>query len=255
MTNPILVERDGDVAIVTLNRPDRLNALSSDLMKNLIITFDELKRDDSLVAVILTGAGRAFCAGLDLDELSAGGPMNFDLDNEHDIQSAILDFDRPIIGAINGVAATGGFELALWCDVLILSDQARFMDTHAKGVGLIPGWGLSQRLSRTIGIYRAREISLTGNPLSAERAYEWGLANRVVAPDELLPTCKALAADMATCDRTTLFRYKRVINEGAGMDLDAALNYERLAMDLHSASRSGDRIKAWRKNVSDKKDS
>ena len=130
----------------------------------------------------------------------------------------------------------------------MVSEQARFADTHAR-VGLIPGWGLSQRLSRTIGIYRARELSFTGNFLSAEQANEWGLVNRVVPADELLDTCKGLAADMASCDRTTLKRYKRVINEGAGMDLDAALKYERFGMDLHSAGQASDAIAERKERV------
>lgn len=207
-------------------------------MKELVLTFRALQQDDELAAVIITGAGKAFCAGLDLNELSEKGLDEFSLGGEYDIQAAILEFDRPVIGAINGVAATGGFELTLWCDVLIASESARFGDTHAR-VGVLPGWGLSQRLQRMIGINRARELSFTGNFLSAEKAESWGLVNRVVSPDELLPTCEALANDMASCHRNTLIRYKRVINEGAGMDLAAALKYERFAMDLHSASQPG----------------
>ncbi|WP_159819287.1 enoyl-CoA hydratase-related protein [Colwellia sp. 20A7] len=154
-----------------------------------------------------------------------------------DVQAAIRGFDRPIIGAINGVAVTGGFELALWCDVLIVSPEAKFADTHAR-VGVIPGWGLSQRLSRLIGINRERELSFTGNFLSASKAENWGLVNRIVESEALLPICKALAEDMASCDRQTLVRYKQIINEGAGMDLDNALKYERLGTELHSASQT-----------------
>lgn len=244
--NNVLVEKKNNIAIVTLNRPDSMNALSSALMKELTLTFRKLQEDNDVAAVILTGAGKAFCAGLDLRELSEDGLGNFSLNGEYDIQAAILEFDRPIIGAINGVAATGGFELTLWCDVLIASDLARFADTHAR-VGLVPGWGLSQRLQRIIGVNRARELSFTGNFLSAEKAERWGLVNSVVALEDLLPTCETLAEDMASCDRTTLVRYKRVINEGAGMDLAGALKYERFAMDMHSASQSGDDI-AERKN-------
>ncbi|HYC56632.1 MAG TPA: enoyl-CoA hydratase-related protein [Candidatus Binatia bacterium] len=115
--------------------------------------------------------------------------------------------DCPVIGAINGFAITGGFELALACDVLIASTQARFADTHAR-VGLVPGWGLSQRLSRAVGIYRAKEISLTGNYVSAEQAEHWGLVNRVVASQDLLPACRALAEDMLSCVPATLRAYK-----------------------------------------------
>ena len=115
-----------------------------------------------------------------------------------DIVRAMESFDRPIIGAINGFAITGGFEVALTCDILIASPAAKFADTHAR-VGVMPGWGLSQKLSRTIGIYRAKELSLTGNYLSAEQAAEWGLVNRVVPAEELLTTCRALAKDILSC--------------------------------------------------------
>ena len=118
-----------------------------------------------------------------------------------------------MIGAVNGVAVTGGFELALACDLLIASTDAQFADTHAR-VGIFPGWGLSQKLSRMIGPGRAKELSLTGNYCSAAQALEWGLVNRVVAPDELLPTCRALAADMISCDQEILRAYKQVIEEG-----------------------------------------
>jgi enoyl-CoA hydratase len=119
----------------------------------------------------------------------------------------------PIIGGINGFAITGGFELALGCDVLIASTQGRFADTHAR-VGIMPGWGLSQKLSRAIGIYRAKELSLTGNYLTAEQAAAWGLVNRVVAPAELLPACHALAQDMRSCAPDVVRAYKRVIDAG-----------------------------------------
>ena len=134
--------------------------------------------------------------------------------------------DRPIIGAINGVAITGGFELALACDVLIGSTRARFADTHAR-VGLMPGWGLSQKLSRVVGLYRAKEISLTGNFVTAEQAERWGLLCRVVEPEALLGTCRALAADMLSCNPEVLVGYKAIIDRGFGMDYAAARELER----------------------------
>src|SRR6185436_16044353 len=116
---------------------------------------------------------------------------------------AVLACSKPIIGAINGVAITGGFEVALACDVLICSTNARFADTHAR-VGITPGWGLSQKLSRTIGPYRAKELSLSGNFLDAKTAYDWGLVNRVVAPEELMPAALKLASDMAQIETEML---------------------------------------------------
>ena len=245
---PVIVERRNEIAIVTLNRTDALNAISSLLMRALVKTFRELQQDSDIAVVILTGAGRAFCAGLDLKELSNVGLNNFQMSGDSDLEAAIVGFDRPIIGAINGVAATGGFELALWCDLLIASTNARFIDTHAR-VGLVSGWGLSQRLQRIIGVNRARELHFTGNPLSAEQAERWGLVNRVVEPGALLATCEALAADMANCDRTTLIRMKRVVAEGGNMPLGAALDYETLAMDLHGAAQTADAIALRREKV------
>ncbi|NKI15835.1 enoyl-CoA hydratase [Spongiibacter sp. KMU-166] len=248
MTDLVIVEKRSSVATVTLNRPDSMNALSQAMMKALTAAFRSLQQDQDIAAVILTGAGKAFCAGLDLKELSEKSLEGFKLEGDHDIESAILEFDRPVIGAINGVAATGGFELALWCDMLVATNTARFVDTHAR-VGLVPGWGLSQRLSRMIGINRARELSFTGNFLPAQQAESWGLVNRVVDAADLLPTCESIAKDISSCHRTTLVRYKRVINEGAGMSLQNALTYEKLAMDLHSATQGSSDISERRESV------
>jgi enoyl-CoA hydratase len=225
MTEPVLLcERHGPIAVLTLNRPQLMNAMSLALRTAIAVTFRQLQADEEIAAVILTGSGRAFCAGLDLKELSAGGSVQA-IENE-DTVPALLAFDRPVIGAINGVAATGGFELALLCDLLIAAPEARFADTHTR-VGIVPGWGLSQRLARLIGANRARELHFTGNFLSAAQADAWGLVNRVVPAAELLPTCLALAKDMAEGDRATLKTYKRLVNDGLGMSFAAALELEK----------------------------
>ena len=150
-----------------------------------------------------------------------------------DIIEAMARCDRPIIGAINGFAITGGFELALACDVLIASSEARFADTHAR-VGIMPGWGLSQKLSRAIGIYRAKELSLTGNYLAAEQAAAWGLVNRVVAPAELLPASRALAKDMLSCVPDVMRKYKRVIDDGFAASFADGLRIETEASRDHA---------------------
>jgi enoyl-CoA hydratase len=156
--------------------------------------------------------------------------------------------DRPIIGAINGFAVTGGFELALACDILIASTVARFADTHAR-LGLMPGWGLSQKLPRIIGVARAKEISLTGNYLSAEQAAAWGLVNRVVAPDELLPTCRALAKDMLSGVPETVRAMKRVIDAGYMVSLTEGLQIEHEAFEVHATQATPETIAARRANV------
>ena len=135
---------------------------------------------------------------------------------------------KPVIGAINGYAVTGGFELALMCDILIASTEARFADTHAR-VAVVPGWGLSQRLPRLIGISRAKELSLTGNYLDAATACEWGLVNRVTEPGELLPAARSLAADIRSTDKRTRTTIKRIMDEGWNSTLEHGLGNEREA--------------------------
>ncbi len=232
MSEPVLlVEKAGGVATVTLNRPRAMNALSRELRLELAATFTAFQNDADIGAVILTGAGRAFCAGMDLKELSrTNQPLRESGSSKSsmDVVRVMEAFDRPIIGAINGFAITGGFELALTCDVLVASREARFADTHAR-MGVMPGWGLSQKLSRVVGIYRAREISFTGNYLSAAQAEAWGLVNRVVASEDLLLTCRALAADMLSCEPGMLRRLKRVINQGYARTLEEGLQIERTA--------------------------
>lgn len=224
--NPVLlVEKSGGIATVTLNRPTAMNALSRELRAAIAETFEALEADADVKAVILTGAGKAFCAGLDLKELGSGASTVGGTIGDKDPVTSIGRFSGPVIGAINGVAITGGFELALACDVLICSTNARFADTHAR-VGILPGWGLSQKLSRAIGIYRAKELSLTGNFLSAEQANDWGLINRVVAPEELLPTCRKLAEDMLTVVPQCLPAYKKLINDGFAESFGEALKTE-----------------------------
>jgi len=230
MSEVLLVEKSESIATVTLNRPQAMNALSWELRRAFVDAFAALARDDEVEAVILTGAGRAFCAGLDLKEL--GGESGQDsrpgeaIGTGGELIGAMEACAKPIIGAVNGVAITGGFEIALACDVLVASRATRFADTHAR-VGVLPGWGLSQKLPRLIGIFRAKELSLTGNFLSAEQAAEWGLVNRVVEPAELLSTCRALARDMMSCHPQTMRAYKALIDRGFGMPFADAIRLER----------------------------
>ena len=226
MSSPtLMIEKNDGIATVTLNRPDAMNALSSELRGALVEGFHDLQTDPEVRVAILTGAGRAFCAGLDLKEMSGVTEGARDFGRAKDPCAAMAAFEGPIIGAINGHSITGGFELALACDLLIASQVAVFADTHVR-VGILPGWGLSQRLSRLVGIGRAKEISLTGNFVSAERALEIGLVNRVVAPDLLMDHCRKLAGDMASCDPVMSMAYKRLIDEGYGMTFAAAMEHE-----------------------------
>ena len=230
------IEKADGVATVTMNRPDAMNAMSKALRAELDKAFTALDKDDDVRAVVLTGAGeRAFTAGLDLKELGVEGigAANATEPNSNPVR-AIQQCGKPVIGAINGVAITGGFELALACDVLIASTNARFADTHAR-VGIVPGWGLSQKLSRQIGIYRAKELSLSGNFLDAQTALAWGLVNRVVSPEELLPAARKLAGDMATIEPGMMRFYKKLIDDGYDLPFGEAMALEH----ARSSARNG----------------
>jgi enoyl-CoA hydratase len=236
----LLIEREEGFAIVTLNRPDSMNALSPELIGELCSAFGQLQKDKSVRALILTGAGRAFCAGLDLKAMaqSEEGLAAFDIHGEHNLPAAIGAFDRPVIVAVNGVAATGGFELALLGDILIASSSARFADTHCR-VGLAPGWGLSQKLARIIGPSRAREAHFSGNFISAEQADAWGLVSRVVPPEQLLDECRQLASDIAGCVPEAVKVYKQLVNDGLEMEMGAGLAMERNLMPHFNNNVSG----------------
>lgn len=196
MTDVVLLEVADRVATITLNRPEARNALSRAVQQRLPELVAEADARDDVDVMILTGADPAFCAGLDLKELGSGG-----------VPSAGEGFGRPfpphrkpLIGAINGVAVTGGLELALNCDFLVASERAKFGDTHGR-VGMQPGWGLTVLLPQAVGIRRAREMSFTGNFVGARQALEWGLVNHVVPHEELLPTARRLALDIVGNDQ------------------------------------------------------
>lgn len=248
----VLVERSDGIATVTLNRPEALNALSTGLRDELTSAFESIAGDSDIGVVILTGAGRAFSAGVDLKELGRSGTRDYGrpeaLQTPRDPVVAMSALAQPVIGAINGYAITGGFEIALACDLLIASTEARFADTHAR-VGILPGWGLSQRLGRAIGLYRAKELSLTGNYLDAERAYQWGLVSRIVEPEQLLPTCRALAADILSCDRRTVYGYKKVIDEGFALSFGEGMTLEKERSRAHSRDVRAEEVEQRRSHI------
>lgn len=227
-TDIVLIEHDGPVAIVTLNRPDALNALSRDLSRRIAEAFTTLQESAETRVAILTGAGRAFCAGMDLKELSSGASGLQQADEEVGAghrRFGMAAFDRPVIAAVNGFAITGGLELAMCCDIRIASTTAKFADTHAR-VGVIPGGRMSALLSRLVGLGRAKEMSLSASPIDAATAERWGLVNRVVAPDELMPACLKLAHEIAASDPEQIRLYNRLIEDNFGMDYADAVDNE-----------------------------
>lgn len=204
MTDLVLVDVTDRIATITLNRPEARNALSGALITDLRAAVRDAQADDAVDVLILTGADPAFCAGLDLKELGAGsrtlGATQPKADTPVAERGPLPPGPKPVLGAINGAAITGGLELALACDILVASDRARFADTHAR-VGIQPWWGLSVLLPQAIGIRRAREMSLTGNFCDAQRALDWGLVNHVVPHDDLLHFTRGLAADIVSTDQ------------------------------------------------------
>jgi enoyl-CoA hydratase len=211
MGDEVRVEVAERVGVITLNRPEVRNAINAALLDGLHDAVAALDAADDVDVVVLTGADPAFCAGVDLKALAAGG-----LGARHvgDGRNPMASRTKPLIGAINGPAVTGGLEIALNCDFLIASERARFADTHAR-VGIQPGWGLTVLLPQAVGIRRARQMSITGNYVDAATALAWGLVNQVVPHDELLATCRALGRDIVSNDQAALRRLLTTYGEGA----------------------------------------
>ena len=244
MTDVLCEVRDL-VAVVTLNRPDRRNALSGGLLTEMRSTLAELDSSSAARVIVLTGADPAFCAGLDLAELGQpGSPLSAAIGGP-----VIPALSKPLIGAINGVAITGGLELALACDFLIASERARFADTHAR-IGIQPGWGLTYELPEAIGLRRAREMSATGNFVGAHTAHEWGLVNHVVPHDDLLPFTKHLAIDIASSDPAAVREIFTTYREGSLVTgADAREIEARAHARWHATGISGDEVARRRQAV------
>lgn len=218
--NTLKVDTSERIRTLTLNRPRSRNALSAALRDRLFTALAQAEADDDVDVVILTGADPVFCAGLDLKELGEQSALP-------DISPRWPAMTKPVIGAINGAAVTGGLELALYCDILIASERARFADTHAR-VGLLPTWGLSVRLPQKVGIGLARRMSLTGDYLSADDALRAGLVTDVVPHERLLPAAREVAASIVNNNqpavRALLASYHRIDESqtSAGLWLEAA---------------------------------
>lgn len=194
----LLTDVRDQIATITLNRPDARNALSAALITRLREAMADLDARDDVDVIVLTGTDPAFCAGLDLEELgSTGANISATADRDNDGLSRPWNpTAKPVIGAVNGVAVTGGFELALNCDFIVASTRAHFADTHSR-VGVMPGWGLTVLLPQAVGVRRARQLSFTGQFLDADTALAWGLVNEIVPHAELLSRVHAIALEIA----------------------------------------------------------
>lgn len=234
---------------MTLNRPQSRNALSAALRTRFFTALRDAEADADVDVIILTGADPVFCAGLDLKELG-------DSTDLPDISPQWPPMSKPVIGAINGAAVTGGLELALYCDILIASERARFADTHAR-VGLLPTWGLSVRLPQKIGIGMARRMSLTGDYLSADEALRTGLVTQVVAHDQLLPTAIEVATSIVGNNsgavRALLASYHRIdaaqTDSGLWIEADSARQWLQAATSNYIASNRASVIERGRSQV------
>ena len=196
----LLIETADRIRTLTLNRPHVRNALSMELRDRLFPALRDADADDDVDVVILTGTDPAFCAGVDLKEIAGGLQGSAGIP---DLSPAWPPMSKPVIGAINGVAVTGGFEIALCCDILIASENARFADTHAR-VGLLPSWGMSVRLPQAVGRGLAHRMSLSGDYLGASDALRVGLVTEVVLHDELLDTARSIAASIVGNNRAAV---------------------------------------------------
>lgn len=213
----VLYEVSERIATITLNRPEARNALSSEVLRLLPEAMRRAEADSDVDVLVLTGSDPAFCAGLDLKELgsTAGNLGATGADgrpNADGVRGPFPALTKPLIGAVNGVAVTGGFELALNCDFLVASENAKFGDTHAR-VGVMPGWGLTVLLPQAIGVRRAREMSFTGNFMSAEEALAFGLVNHVVPHSDLLPFTRRIARDIIGNDQPGVRQIRRTYRD------------------------------------------
>jgi enoyl-CoA hydratase len=249
----VLVDVDERVATITMNRPDRRNAINGAMGQGLARAIGDLESSDDVDVMILTGADPAFCAGADLKEIGGGDnmfaktkaadpddPYRRDEFGMYPFRGPFPPRTKLLIGAINGPAITGGFELALNCDFLVASEHARFADTHAR-VGIMPGWGLTVLLVESVGVRRARELSMTGNFLDAPTALTWGLVNHVVPHGELLTFTKELARAVVGNDQLGTRRMLRTYEEIAAelydgaWDVEKQVNRDWLAAGIDSA--------------------
>ena len=252
MTDPVLLDVSEQIATVTLNRPEARNALSSEVLRLLPQLMLEADGRDDVDVIILIGADPAFSAGLDLKELGSTA-SNLGAGGVGDVtRGPFPALSKPVIGAVNGFAITGGFELALACDFLIASERARFGDTHAR-VGVMPGWGLTVMLPQAIGVRRAREMSFTGNFLDAAEALRFGLVNHVVAHEELIPFARQIARDIISNDQAGVRQIRATYADVVATTVDEGWKVEaRDARAWQSASFDKDEVARRRAAITER---
>jgi len=226
MEDAVLFSVNDGVAKITLNRPERKNAINQALLTELYNKIEYVAIEDDIKAAVITGNGKAFCSGVDLKALEKGENL---FDPRGDGKGMVEIFNscsKPIIGAVNGYAITGGFEIALNCDFLIASENAVFKDTHAL-VGIHPGWGMSQLLSQAVGRRMAKQISMTCEGISAEKAMMCGLVNEVVPLDELMKRTEQIAKMIAGVNQDIMLKMKKLCELGDYKSIEEGLQEEK----------------------------
>lgn len=223
----LLSDDHGAVRVLTMNRPEVRNALSTELFEALYAALEQADTDDAVGAVVLTGADPAFCAGVDLKQAAHLGMDYFARFDTMNCMNRIVALRKPVIGAVNGATFTGGLEIALACDFLIASERAVFADTHAR-VGILPGGGMTARLPRLVGSGMARRLSMTGEVVDAARAERIGLVTEVVAHERLLDRALELAGQIAEVPGPVMSSLKEIYRTGTAAVTDPALKAERV---------------------------
>ena len=222
----VLCEDRGAVRVLTMNRPESRNALNTALISALHTALTQADCDDSVRALVLTGADPAFCAGLDLKQVERDGSAYFERLHAENCITKVAQLDKPVLGAINGPAITGGMEMALGCDFLVASDRAVFADTHAR-VGILPGAGMTARLPGVVGTGMARRLSMTSEVIDAARAETMGLVTEVVAHTQLLDRTVELATQICEVAPPVMQGLKAIYVAGSAAIIDPALAAER----------------------------
>ena len=228
----IIFEKEENIAIITFNRPEAMNALNNQTRAEFLAAIDDVAEDDSIKVLILTGSGKSFVAGSDIKEFNATTP--FAAHNIKRLGEMVEKLEKPVIAAVNGFCLGGGNEIAMGCDIIIASEKAKFGQTEIN-IGIIPGGGGTQRLPRLIGVCRAKELIYTGDIIRAEEADRLGLVNRVVPMDELMPAAKELAKKIAAKSAAALKLAKTAITRSMQTNLESGLKYE---YELYSLSLS-----------------
>jgi len=245
----IILERKDGIARIKLNRPDALNALDVATLLEIQRALEDIRNDESIGVVVLTGVGRAFSAGVDLKSIGGlkleGGNVGGEINAAaRGVIQTMEELPKPIIAMVNGFCLTGALEIAMGCDMIIASENSRFGDTHVRW-GFRPTWGLSQKLPRAVGIMKAKELSFTAEMISAVEAERIGLVNRVVSAEELEPTVEALAQTILRNSRDAIAAYKALMNRGFREDLATGLKVE--AETSFVINDTEERIKEFRK--------